>query len=122
MGQAPKGGALRLAAQSLRCGVGAHRRPALVAARRLRHHAHEAAAVLGVSVGFLSQQSIICVRCLFDYRIIVAMKNSIRDTALPNDIEALKAVIVERDETISERNATIERLTRHAERLQEQLN
>ncbi len=50
------------------------------------------------------------------------MKNSIRDTALPNDIEALKAVIVERDETISERNATIERLTRHAERLQEQLN
>lgn len=93
-----------------------------MAARRLRHHAHEAAAVLGVSVGFLSQQSIICVRCLFDYRIIVAMKNSIRDTALPNDIEALKAVIVERDETISERDATIERLTRHAERLQEQLN
>ena len=50
------------------------------------------------------------------------MTNSIRDTALPNDIEALKAVIVERDETISERDATIERLTRHAERLQEQLN
>ena len=50
------------------------------------------------------------------------MTNSIRDTALPNDIEALKAVIVERDEMISERDATIERLTRHAERLQEQLN
>ena len=43
------------------------------------------------------------------------MTDGIRDTALPNDIEALKVLIVERD-------ATIERLTRHAERLQEQLN
>ena len=43
------------------------------------------------------------------------MTNGIRDTALPNDIEALKVLIVERD-------ATIERLTRHAELLQEQLN
>ena len=43
------------------------------------------------------------------------MTDRIRDTALPDDIEALKAVIVERD-------ATIERLTRHAELLQEQLN
>jgi hypothetical protein len=55
------------------------------------------------------------VQYLFDYRIIVAMTDSIRDTALPNDIEALKAVIAVRD-------ATIERLTRHAELLQEQLN
>ena len=43
------------------------------------------------------------------------MTDGIRDTALPNDIEALKVLIVERD-------AMIERLTRHAERLQEQLN
>ena len=58
----------------------------------------------------------------FDYRIIVAMTDGIRDTALPNDIEALKVLIAVRDEAISERDATIERLTRHAELLQEQLN
>ena len=51
----------------------------------------------------------------FDCRIIVAMTDGIRDTALPNDIEALKVLIAVRD-------ATIERLTRHAELLQEQLN
>ena len=50
------------------------------------------------------------------------MTDGIRDTALPNDIEALKVLIAVRDEAISERDATIERLTRHAERLQEQLN
>ena len=50
------------------------------------------------------------------------MTDSIRDTALPNDIEALKVLIAVRDEAISERDATIERLTRHAELLQEQLN
>ena len=50
------------------------------------------------------------------------MTDGIRDTALPNDIEALKAVIALRDEAITERDATIERLTRHAELLQEQLN
>lgn len=50
------------------------------------------------------------------------MTDSIRDTALPNDIEALKVLIAVRDEAISERDATIERLTRQAERLQEQLN
>ncbi len=49
----------------------------------------------------------------FDCRIIVAMTDGIRDTALPNDIEALKVLIAVRD-------ATIERLTRHAELLQEQ--
>ncbi|WP_170132565.1 IS66 family transposase [Acidiferrobacter thiooxydans] len=43
------------------------------------------------------------------------MTDGIRDTALPNDIEALKVLIAVRD-------ATIERLTRHAELLQEQLN
>ncbi|MHB1780761.1 IS66 family transposase [Acidithiobacillus sp.] len=52
----------------------------------------------------------------------MAMIDSIRDTALPNDIEALKVLIAGRDEAISERDATIERLTRHAELLQEQLN
>ena len=58
----------------------------------------------------------------FDYRIIVAMTDGTQDTALPNDIEALKAVIALRDEAITERDATIERLTRRAELLQEQLN
>ena len=43
------------------------------------------------------------------------MNNGIRDTALPNDIEALKAVIALRD-------ATIEHWMRRAELLQEQLN
>ncbi|UEO00456.1 IS66 family transposase [Acidiferrobacter thiooxydans] len=50
------------------------------------------------------------------------MTDGTQDTALPNDIEALKAVIALRDEALSERDATIERLTRHAEHLQEQLN
>ena len=51
----------------------------------------------------------------FDYRIIVAMTDGIRDTALPNDIEALKVLIAVRDETIAH-------LTLRVERLQEQLN
>ena len=50
------------------------------------------------------------------------MTDGTQDTALLNDIEALKAVIALRDEALSERDATIERLTRHAEHLQEQLN
>ena len=58
----------------------------------------------------------------FDYRIIVDMTDDTRDRSLPNDIEALKAVIALRDEAITERDATIERLTRRAELLQEQLN
>ena len=50
------------------------------------------------------------------------MTNGVRDRALPDDIEALKAVIAACDEVIAVRDATIERLTRQAERLQEQLN
>ena len=50
------------------------------------------------------------------------MTDGTQDTALLNDIEALKAVIALRDEALSERDATIERLTRRAEHLQEQLN
>ncbi len=58
----------------------------------------------------------------FDYSIIVAMTDGTRDMSLPNDIEALKAVIALRDETITERDATIAHLTLRVERLQEQLN
>ena len=66
----------------------------------------------------------------FDYRIIVAMNETPK--TLPEDAESLQRFVADlmrekdtqialRDEAITERDATIERLTRRAERLQEQL-